>query len=50
VARGDARFPAWARAVFPDEPTAVAIERFEQQWQTHTTAARRALERVRDAL
>jgi len=48
VARKSAEFASWARAVFPDESDAES--KFESEWQTHTAAARRVMERVREDL
>jgi len=50
VKHGSKEFAAWARSVFPDEPREVATARFEEEWQQHTGAARKVMERVRDGL
>ena len=47
---GTREFAAWSRAVFPDEPTAVAEERFALQWHQFTQASRAVMERVREGL
>jgi glutamine synthetase adenylyltransferase len=50
VKAGTPEFRSWARAVFPDEASDGAIERFEAGWQHHTTRVRSVMERVRDEL
>ncbi|HEY0076318.1 MAG TPA: putative nucleotidyltransferase substrate binding domain-containing protein, partial [Abditibacteriaceae bacterium] len=47
---GTREFAAWSRAVFPDEPTEVAEERFASQWHQFTLASRAVMERVRSEL
>ncbi len=51
AARRDSKeFIAWSRAVFPDESTQVATERFESQWHEFTQTVRTVMERVRGEL
>lgn len=50
VKAGSKEWVAWTRSLFPDESNEVATERFKEQWQTSTQAARRVMERVRDEL
>ncbi len=50
VRSGTHEFAAWARAVFPDEATEIAEEKFAVQWQEFTAASRTVMERVRDAM
>jgi [glutamine synthetase] adenylyltransferase / [glutamine synthetase]-adenylyl-L-tyrosine phosphorylase len=47
---GSREFRAWARAVFPDETTAVAADRFAAEWHQFTNASRAVMERVRDEM
>ncbi len=47
---GTREFAAWSRAVFPDEPTKVAEEKFSEQWHSFTQKSRAVMERVRDEL
>jgi len=50
VKRGSKEFINLSRALFPDESTEVAQEKFEEQWKTSTQKVRAIFERVRDAL
>jgi hypothetical protein len=50
VKRGSKEFINLSRALFPDERTAVAQEKFEEQWSLSTQNVRAIFERVRDAL
>ena len=50
VRKNSKEWTAWTRAVFPDETGAVAAERFEKEWSTHTQTARGIFEKVRDEL
>lgn len=50
VKAGSKEWVAWTRSLFPEEPNEVATQRFKEQWQTSTQAARRVMERVRDEL
>ena len=50
VKRGSKEFVNLSRALFPDESTAVAQEKFEEQWRSSTRNVRQVFERVRDAL
>lgn len=47
---GTREFAAWSRAVFPDEQTEVAAERFTAQWHEYTHASRAVMERVESDL
>ena len=47
---GTHEFAAWSRAVFPDEPTEVAEEKFAAQWHGFTQKSRAVMQRVRDEL
>jgi glutamate-ammonia-ligase adenylyltransferase len=50
VKHNSKEFAAWARSVFPDAQRDEATARFEAEWQQHTSAARKVMERVRDSL
>jgi glutamate-ammonia-ligase adenylyltransferase len=50
VKAGTPEFRSWTRAIFPDETNEVAVERFEEGWQHHTTGVRAVMERVRNEL
>lgn len=50
VKRGSKEFINLSRAMFPDEDTAIAQEKFEEQWSSGTQKVRQVFERVRDAL
>jgi len=50
VKRGSKEFINLSRALFPDESTEVAQEKFEEQWSSSTRCVRQVFERVRDAL
>jgi glutamate-ammonia-ligase adenylyltransferase len=50
VKRGSPEWTRWARALFPNEPSEVAGERFEEEWKSSTQSVRQVFERVRDAL
>jgi glutamate-ammonia-ligase adenylyltransferase len=50
VKAGTPEFRAWARAIFPEESSDVAMERFEAGWKLHTGSIRAVMERVRDEL
>ncbi len=50
VKRGTKEFINLSRALFPDESTEVAQEKFEEQWSSSTRKVHAIFERVRDAL
>jgi glutamate-ammonia-ligase adenylyltransferase len=50
VKGGTPEFRAWARAIFPNESSEVAAERFESAWKHHATRVRAVMERVRHEL
>jgi len=50
VKRGSKEFINLSRALFPDESTAVAQEKFEEQWSSSTEKVRQVFKKVRDAL
>ena len=50
VRKNSKEWTAWTRAVFPDETGEIAAERFEEEWEIHTKAAREVFEKVRDEL
>ncbi|HVF84932.1 MAG TPA: putative nucleotidyltransferase substrate binding domain-containing protein, partial [Abditibacteriaceae bacterium] len=50
VKRGSKEFINLSRALFPDERTAVAQEKFEEQWSLSAQNVRAIFARVRDAL
>lgn len=50
VRRSTREFSAWSRAIFPDEPTGVAEEKFATQWHSFTQKSRAVMERVRAEL
>ncbi len=50
VKKGSKEWTAWTRAVFPEENGEAAAQRFEDEWNLHTSAVRQVFEKVRAAL
>jgi glutamate-ammonia-ligase adenylyltransferase len=50
IKAGTPEFRSWTRAIFPEESSEVAMERFEAGWKFHTGRIRAVMERVRDEL